>query len=83
MASPKDYKMSNKVQKYRISFIIEEFAEDLVNICGKCMDVGCGCGDVTNDFLLPALGSNAQIIGKRIINCRNAISIIKFNNCVS
>lgn len=71
MANPKDYIASNKVQKYKITVIIEEFAEDLMNICGKCMDVGCGPGDITKDFLLPVLGTNAQIIGKRIINCRN------------
>jgi len=65
MASPKDYNVSNKLQRYVISSIIEEFSEDLMNICGKCMDVGCGSGDTTKEFLLPNLGLNAKIIGKK------------------
>lgn len=68
MASPKDYNTFNKVQRYRISVIIEEFAENLVKISGKCMDIGCGPGDTTKEFLLPNIDSNGQIIGKRVIN---------------
>lgn len=76
MENPRIYSEFDKVQKNRISSIIEEFSEDLINIRGKCMDIGCGPGDITKDFLLPSLGSNAQIIGKRIINCRNIITKI-------
>jgi len=68
MTSPRDYSASNIVQKYRISTIIEEFSDDLANIHGKCMDIGCGPGDITKDFLLPTLGPNARIIGKKTIN---------------
>ena len=68
MENPKIYREFDKVQKIRISSIIEEFGEDLMNIRGKCMDIGCGPGDITKDFLLPSLDSNAQIIGKRVIN---------------
>lgn len=65
MASPNDYNVSNKLQRHIVSSIIEEFSEDLMNICGKCMDIGCGSGDITKEFLLPSLGPNAQIIGKK------------------
>jgi len=68
MASPKDYSASNKLQKNKMSSIIEEFSDDLVNIHGKCMDIGSGPGDLTKNLLLPTLGSNAQIIGKKTIN---------------
>lgn len=67
MASPKDYTISDKVQKYRITSIIEEFSDDLMKISGKCIDIGCGPGDITKELLLPILGPNAQIIGKIII----------------
>lgn len=76
MASPSDYTMFNKVQKCKVLSIIEEFNEDLKNICGKCMDIGCGPGDITNDILLPSLGSDAQLIGKKIINSRNVITML-------
>ncbi|XP_011868290.1 PREDICTED: uncharacterized methyltransferase C70.08c-like [Vollenhovia emeryi] len=66
MTNPQDYSVSNKVQKYNILPIIEEFSEDLVNICGKCMDIGCGPGDITKDLLLPLLGPNVEIIGTDI-----------------
>jgi len=68
MENPRIYSEFDKVQKIRILSIIEEFGEDLMNIRGKCMDIGCGPGDITKDFLLPSLDSNAQIIGKRVIN---------------
>ncbi|XP_012530795.2 juvenile hormone acid O-methyltransferase [Monomorium pharaonis] len=66
MTSPKDYSESDTIQKYHITLIIEEFIEKLNNICGKCMDIGCGPGDTTKDFLLPALHPQAQIIGTDI-----------------
>ncbi|XP_011064518.1 PREDICTED: uncharacterized protein LOC105152121 [Acromyrmex echinatior] len=66
MENPRIYSECDKVQKNRISSIIEEFSEDLMNICGKCMDIGCGPGNITKDFLLPSLDSNAQIIGTDI-----------------
>ncbi|XP_011685176.1 PREDICTED: NADH dehydrogenase [ubiquinone] 1 alpha subcomplex assembly factor 5-like [Wasmannia auropunctata] len=39
------------------------------------MDVGCGPGDITKEILLPAIGSNAQLIGTDISE-----SMIKYAN---
>ncbi|XP_039306344.1 juvenile hormone acid O-methyltransferase-like [Solenopsis invicta] len=78
MISPEDYSAHDKVQKYRIALVIEEFAENLINIRGKCMDVGCGPGDATKDLLLPALGSDARIIGTDISE-----KMIKYANVAS
>ncbi|XP_011878404.1 PREDICTED: probable polyketide synthase 40 isoform X2 [Vollenhovia emeryi] len=63
MESPKIYNEGNKIQKRIISSVIEEYTENLMNVRGKCMDIGCGPGDITKDILLPSLGSSAQIIG--------------------
>ncbi|XP_011878407.1 PREDICTED: NADH dehydrogenase [ubiquinone] 1 alpha subcomplex assembly factor 5-like [Vollenhovia emeryi] len=75
MQNPKVYRTSNNLQKCKIKFIIEEFSEELKDVCGKCMDIGCGPGDVTKELLLPNLGSNAQIIGTDISE-----SMIKYAN---
>ncbi|XP_071560683.1 juvenile hormone acid O-methyltransferase-like [Temnothorax nylanderi] len=75
MGSPKDYIASNEVQKCKILSIIDEFSEDLKDVHGKCMDIGCGPGDTTKEFVLPNLGSDAQIIGTDISE-----SMIKYAN---
>ncbi|XP_071564715.1 juvenile hormone acid O-methyltransferase-like [Temnothorax nylanderi] len=75
MGSPKGYMTSDEVRKCNILSIIDEFSENLKDVRGKCMDVGCGPGDITKDFLLPSLGSNAQIIGTDISE-----SLIKYAN---
>ncbi|XP_071568865.1 juvenile hormone acid O-methyltransferase-like [Temnothorax nylanderi] len=75
MGSPKGYITSNELQKGNMLSIIDEFSEDLKDVRGKCMDIGCGPGDVTKDFLLPNLGSDAQIIGTDISE-----SMIKYAN---
>ncbi|CAL1678262.1 unnamed protein product [Lasius platythorax] len=66
MINPEQY-VSNNVCKRNVSLVINEFAKELKNISGKCMDVGCGPGDVTRDVLLPVLNSKATIIGTDIM----------------
>ncbi|XP_012231895.1 juvenile hormone acid O-methyltransferase-like [Linepithema humile] len=66
MVNPKDYASSDDIQRYNVSRLIDEFADDLKKISGKCMDIGCGPGDVTNDILLSSLDPNAIIIGTDI-----------------
>ncbi|TGZ49823.1 putative methyltransferase, partial [Temnothorax longispinosus] len=75
MGSPKGYMTSDEARKCYILSILDEFSENLKDVRGKCMDVGCGPGDITKDFLLPSLGSNAQIIGTDISE-----SLIKYAN---
>ncbi|XP_011706124.1 PREDICTED: uncharacterized protein LOC105461325 [Wasmannia auropunctata] len=76
MANPRIYCANDKVQKIRISSLIEEFEDVMENIQhGKCMDIGCGPGDITKEILLPAIGSNAQLIGTDILE-----SMIKYAN---
>ncbi|XP_071639421.1 juvenile hormone acid O-methyltransferase-like [Temnothorax longispinosus] len=75
MGSPKSYITSDELQKCNMLSIIDEFSEDLKDVRGKCMDIGCGPGDITKDFLLPNLSLDAQIIGTDISD-----SMIKYAN---
>lgn len=67
MADPSTYVSCNKMTHKAVSNLIEEFGDNLINMRGKCMDIGCGPGDVTKHILLPALDQNALMIGKYII----------------
>ncbi|XP_018347583.1 PREDICTED: juvenile hormone acid O-methyltransferase-like [Trachymyrmex septentrionalis] len=57
------YITNNKLQREKAFAITDEFNEYLKNISGKCIDIGCGPGDVTKDIILPALDPNAEVIG--------------------
>ncbi|CAL1678713.1 unnamed protein product [Lasius platythorax] len=67
MVNPEQYVSFDNMCKSNVSHIINEFAKDLKNISGKCMDVGCGPGDITKDILLPALNPKATMIGTDIM----------------
>ncbi|KAM0727980.1 Juvenile hormone acid O-methyltransferase [Formica fusca] len=53
--------------KDSISLLLNEFEKDLKHISGKCMDVGCGPGNITKDILLPFLDPNVTMIGTDIM----------------
>ncbi|KAL6262963.1 hypothetical protein P5V15_005751 [Pogonomyrmex californicus] len=79
--NPSMYVENNKLQKEKALALINEFSENLKNISGKCMDIGCGPGDVTKNIFLPALNSNAVVIGTDIsesmIEYANRMSSVK------
>ncbi|KAL6430555.1 hypothetical protein ACFW04_007855 [Cataglyphis niger] len=75
---PKDYVLFNQLQKCKVSNLIDEFEAELIQMSGKCMDVGCGPGDITKDILLPALNPNAVIVGTDI--SKDMIEYAKKNN---
>ncbi|XP_011068144.1 PREDICTED: uncharacterized protein LOC105154363, partial [Acromyrmex echinatior] len=60
------YIASNTSQREKAIAITDEFNEYLKNVSGKCIDIGCGPGDVTKDIILPALDPNAVVIGTDI-----------------
>jgi len=62
---PLMYASNNQIQREKVKAIINEFDENLKNVSGKCMDIGCGPGDVTKEIILPALDPNTTIIGKK------------------
>ncbi|XP_070166115.1 juvenile hormone acid O-methyltransferase-like [Polyergus mexicanus] len=67
MVEPTQYVSFDNVARNNISLLLNEFDKDLKNISGKCMDVGCGCGDTTKNILLPSLDPNTIMIGTDIV----------------
>lgn len=45
--------------------VIEEFKKELSEMNGKCIDIGCGPGNVTKNLILPKLSPEAELVGKR------------------
>jgi len=78
MENPANYASSDDTQRRSVSYLIEEFADDLIKISGKCMDIGCGPGSITKNILLPSLDPNATIIGKQILNILCIIIIMHY-----
>ncbi|XP_072747975.1 juvenile hormone acid O-methyltransferase-like [Anoplolepis gracilipes] len=64
--NPIKYVSCNDLQKSKVLNLVDEFEEDLIQMSGKCMDIGCGPGDITKNILLPALNPNAVMIGTDI-----------------
>lgn len=65
MVDPGMYDSCNKLQRRHVSELVEEFADELMTTSGKCMDIGCGSGNITKNILLPALAPDATMIGKK------------------
>lgn len=65
MENPTEYVSSDNVQQHNATRFIDEYSDDLKTMSGKCMDIGCGPGDITKNILLPALPASATIIGKK------------------
>ncbi|XP_032684967.1 juvenile hormone acid O-methyltransferase-like [Odontomachus brunneus] len=66
MVNPVAYASSNTLQQCNVSAIMDEFADELETLNGKCMDIGCGPGDITRNIVLPALSPTAVMIGTDI-----------------
>lgn len=66
MVDPSMYVSYNIFTPKKVSNLMEEFADNLINMRGKCMDIGCGPGNITKHVLLPVFDQNAVVIGKYI-----------------
>ncbi|CAL1687505.1 unnamed protein product [Lasius platythorax] len=73
--SPEEYVSFDELQKCRVLNLIDEFEEELIDMSGKCMDIGCGPGDITKNILLQALDPNAVLLGTDI--SKNMIEFAK------
>lgn len=52
------------MQRESAKDVIAEFSSELSMIRGKCMDLGCGPGDVTKELLIPRLQNDVAVVGK-------------------
>ncbi|XP_053981045.1 juvenile hormone acid O-methyltransferase [Hylaeus anthracinus] len=61
-----EYVNTSKLQYQDAIDIIDEFHKEISETRGKCIDVGCGPGDVTKNLLLPKLPSGVEVVGSDI-----------------
>ncbi|XP_011139119.3 juvenile hormone acid O-methyltransferase-like isoform X1 [Harpegnathos saltator] len=66
MVNPSEYSRNMNISRTFVRRLIDEFEEEIKCMSGKCMDIGCGPGDITKDILLPALDAKAVITGTDI-----------------
>lgn len=64
MESPETYLASSNMQRRDAIELIVEFSSELSNMRGKCLDIGCGPGQITKDILLPFLPEETETVGK-------------------
>lgn len=57
------YCEAHDLQRRDASEVIEEFADELAMMHGRCIDIGCGPGHVTKEIILPKLPNDAVVVG--------------------
>lgn len=65
------YHQKKNLSHVSVQKFIDEFEEEMKYMSGKCIDIGCGDGDITRHIILPALGPKAVVIGKKVIHCKH------------
>ncbi|KAK2580687.1 hypothetical protein KPH14_007785 [Odynerus spinipes] len=68
MERVEEYLNANKLQYRDTSEIVEEFDKEIGEMRGRCVDIGCGPGDVTTELILPKLPRDALLVGADISN---------------
>ncbi|XP_043266532.1 juvenile hormone acid O-methyltransferase [Venturia canescens] len=66
MENVNEYAVSNDLQRRDALDTIEEFADEIASMHGRCLDIGCGPGIATKDIILPRLPSDAVLTGADI-----------------
>ncbi|XP_076655826.1 juvenile hormone acid methyltransferase [Halictus rubicundus] len=61
-----EYVNASKFQYRDALEVIEEFEKEISEMRGKCVDIGCGPGNVTKTLLLPKLAPEAELVGADI-----------------
>ena len=65
MYMAEEYENASKFQHRDATEVIEEFEKEISGMKGKCIDIGCGPGTVTEKLILPKLSPEAELVGKR------------------
>ncbi|KZC09774.1 PREDICTED: juvenile hormone acid O-methyltransferase [Dufourea novaeangliae] len=63
MYMAEEYANASRFQYRDALEVIEEFGNELSEMNGKCIDIGCGPGSVTKNLLLPRLAPGAEVVG--------------------
>ncbi|XP_076239148.1 juvenile hormone acid methyltransferase [Calliopsis andreniformis] len=63
MHKPEMYANRSKLQYLDAKDIVEEFEKELSEMEGKCIDIGCGPGNVTMDLILRRLSPEVELVG--------------------
>ncbi|CAB0043894.1 unnamed protein product [Trichogramma brassicae] len=66
MNGAKEYVKAHGLQSRDATDVIEEFSDEIANMSGVCLDIGCGPAVVTRDLFLPRLPKDATIVGADI-----------------
>lgn len=65
MDQAKEYlKQSSGVQYPVITSLLDEFEDEVKKMKGTFVDIGCGPGNHTKNFLLPKLPKDAIMVGE-------------------
>lgn len=59
------YVQADSIQRRDALDVIEEFSDQINQMRGNCIDIGCGPGTVTKELLMPKLPSNSFLHGKK------------------
>ncbi|KAF3423812.1 hypothetical protein E2986_09057 [Frieseomelitta varia] len=66
MESAEEY-VNSSTSQYRDALdFVEEFKKEMSEMKGRCIDIGCGPGDVSKELILPKLSPDAELVGADI-----------------
>ena len=64
MDSVEEYIKAHKLQTRDAADIIEEFSDEIYQMQGRCIDIGCGPGTLSKNLILHKLHPESVLIGK-------------------
>lgn len=77
-----EYVNASKFQYRDAHEVIEEFEKEISEVRGKCIDIGCGPGNVTKTLLLPKLAPEVEVVGKKpVCTLRFPVGVLMFLQC--
>lgn len=64
MEFPESYVANSNMQRRDTIELIVEYSNELSNMQGKCIDIGCGPGQITKEILLTFLPEETEAVGR-------------------
>lgn len=75
MDNVEEYIKANDLQTRDACDVIEEFTDEIYRMRGRCIDIGCGPGTFSKNFLLPKLHPDSILIGEFLHICIIPLSL--------